>query len=306
MTFLPDELQRLHRVFFPESEPAPEWYQRLASLLERHAVDDTQVIAYLHAMSLRANGMPRATDAVNDAVRAQLGTLTNFGSRVTPVVATTASESWLERTIQFYEDLGVSVVFALDAATSDDARRILSARNATRIEVRAERHEGSFAAAIFDKLPTDWILLLGDDELPTPVLLNFVDKAVEHSTDFVWGFPRAHCRYDSETLQYSRFLPFGPLATADLQWRLFARQPGEKERRSARTDAIILSFDWVVRSFDERLARLAAHTLTVDQAASSLASLYLHEAVPEQWHMFMPLPDDGYSRFASRIHRSRE
>ena len=129
-------------------------------------------------------------------------------------------------------------------------------------------------------------------------LLAFVDKAVRHSTNFVWGFPRVHCRYNvsREELQYSQFLPFGPLANADLQWRLIARHDGPKERRSAQRDAILLSFDWVARSFAERVCGIRDHP--DDRTPSSLTSFYLYETIPDNWHMWSCLQDDRFEKIA--------
>jgi hypothetical protein len=167
---------------------------------------------------------------VTDGARAPLARLKHFGSRVTLVIPTTASGRWLEQVIDFYDDIGVTVVFALDARTSDGTRSLLSVKGAACIDLGRKRRVDSLTADIFSIVSTDWILLVDEDELPKPALLNFVDKAVEHSTEFVWGFPRVHCRYDtcSGELQYSHFLPFGPFANADLQWRLLARQAGPK------------------------------------------------------------------------------
>jgi hypothetical protein len=99
-------------------------------------------------------------------------------------------------------------------------------------------------------------------------------------------------------------LPFGPFATADLQWRLVARGADRRQRRLAGAEAVLLGFDWVVRSFAERLERLRLLQEHTGQAPTWLAPLSLHEAVPENWHMFARLPSEKYEDFARAVRRS--
>ncbi len=299
-----DTLRRLHRIFFPELPPPLEWYERLAALVQEHTVDDADIIAYFHALSLHKKGLSCGNPAVTDGIRARLATLKHFGSRVTLVVPTTASEGWLEHVIDFYNDINVPVAFAVDARTSDESRGLLSAKGAVCIDMGQDQQVDFLTPEIFKLVGTDWILRLDDDELPAPAVLNFVDKAVEHAPEFVWGFPRVHCRYDNQSgeLQYSQFLPFGPFAKADLQWRLMARPGTPTQQRAAGREALLLSFDWVVRSFVERVARLKCRD---GQTIPSLAPLYLQEAIPENWHMFAPLPNQKYKEFARRTDHTR-
>ena len=300
-----ETLQRLHRLFFPES-PAPlEWHERLMVLLQEHGFDVVDVIAYLRRMSLHQKGLSRGNPAVTDGTCASLARLKHFGSRVTLVISATASERWLEHVIEFYEGIDISTVFAVDSATSDGTRSLLATQGVACIDIRSESEFEAFPTGVFNEIGTDWILHVGDNELPTPALLNFVDRAVEHSTKFIWGFARAYCRYDFRNgeLQYSQFLPFGPLARPALQWRLLARDGGAKERRSAPAEALLLNFDWVLRGFTERVQRLARQRAGEAQTAAALSHFDLQEAIPERWHMFSPLPNEIYKEFARKIVR---
>lgn len=305
MSLEAETLRRLHRSFFPESGTPPEWFDRLAILLQENGVDVVDVVSYLRAMLLHEKGLAIENQSLREALRAPLGGWKHFGSSVTLVVPVTKSEAFLGQVLDFYDGVGVCPVLIVDEETSDEARSLLSTRGDAFIDMRGESRGDSLLSDLFARIDTDWILRLGDEELPTPALLNFVDKAVEYSSDFEWGFSRIQCRYDSTSgsLQYSQFLPYGPLAAADRQWRLIARTSSPRERRAAAPDAIILSLDWVVRSFAERIERLRAHE-GQEQTAASLLPFHLHEAVPESWHMFTPLPGEQYVEFARQLYRS--
>jgi hypothetical protein len=297
----PETLRRLCRVFFPEMLPPSQWYVRLAEVFQEYGVDEVDVIGYLHAMFLHRKDLSPGNASVANSMCAPFGTLEHFGREVTLVVQVTKSERWLGRIIQFYKEIGVMPVFTVDGRTSGETRSILAANSVTCIEISGEPRDDSHLA-VFSAIDTDWILRAYDDELPTPALLAFVDRAVKHSTNFVWGFPRVHCRYDAATdeLRYSQFLPFGPLASADLQWRLVSRDDHPKERRSAATDAIFLNFDWVARSFAERVHQLRSQAV----APASLASFGLQEAIPDDWHMWASLRDRRFEDLARAIHRA--
>src|SRR5439155_18048768 len=125
--------------------------------------DGVDVIAYFHAMCLHENGLSRGNPVVTDSLRAPLAKLQHFGSKVTLVIHTTHSERWLEHVIDFYDDIGLEVVFAVDARTSDGTRSLLSAKGATCNNVSGERRGDARAADIFTAIGTDWILRVDDD-----------------------------------------------------------------------------------------------------------------------------------------------
>ena len=307
MHFPPDTLRRLHRIFFPESTPPAEWYEHLSVLQQEHDADDVELIAQFHAVYLHQHGLSNDTSSVTDAVHTSLSRLEHFKSNVTLLIQATDSERWLRHVLDFYDDIGVKVVFSLNERTSGAVRTLLSSKGAVWIDTSGERRVDDLIDHIFAGIRSNWILRIDDTELPTPALLNFADRAVEHSAAFIWGFPRVHCRFDASRseLHYSQFLPFGPFARADLQWRLVPRPGGPKERRAATTDAVLLNFDWIARSFMERVDRLRLGSRDDGQPLTSLAPFYLQEAIPESWHMFSPLHHDRYRDFARRLYQSR-
>jgi hypothetical protein len=304
MIIPPETIQRLSRVFFSESTPSTEWCKRLSALLHEQDRDVADLVGYLHVMDLHQRSLSPERSVVPAAVCAPLATLKHFDSKVTLLIQTTVSERWLAHVVDFYENIGVKPIFELDAGTSDGARAVLAAKKADCFDVGTELRVDSLSDAIFRRCGSDWILRISDDEFPTPALLNFVDSAVEYSTAFTWGFPRVHLRYDADRseLQYSEFLPFGPFAHSDLHWRLVSNAPGPKEQRSV-TNAVLVSYDWIVRSFMERVDRLRRRDDKDGLGSISLAPFYLHETIPASWHMFSSLHDERYEDLARRIHR---
>jgi hypothetical protein len=302
----PEALRRLERTFLPDSSPSPQWHARLSGLFRELGVDGVDVIAYLQSMFLHENGSSRGNAEVAASVRAPLAKWKHFGSSVVPVVRTTSSERWIAHVADFYDQLGIEPVFAVGERTSDGTRDLLSSRGSRVVRVGEHARVDLVAADALAATGADWVLLLNDDELPTPALLHCVDSAVEQSAASVWGFPRVYCRHDasSDALQYSQFLPFGPFANASLQWRLFARHDGPTERRSSRTDAILLSFDWLLRPLAERVDRVAQGEVADGRTVPTLAHFSLPEAIPERWHMFTPLPNETYQELGRRLSRA--
>ena len=132
----------------------------------------------------------------------------------------------------------------------------------------------------------------------------------------LWGFPRVHCRLHaaSQELQYSQFLPLGPLAGRDLQWRLLPKKGIEFEdrlhssgvlstdRRLAPPHAIIFHFDWVLRSHAERVKKIAAYSNQDAKATEALAHICEYELVPEDWHMFTKMRHKPFVDFCKKVH----
>lgn len=313
----PENLAQLQRVLAPASPAPQQWFQEYARIIRVHGIDPFAVFGYLHRMGLHEAGLRVENQELLSSLQGSGRRLRNFGSKVTLVVPTVDSEHFIEHVINFYAGLGVPVLFAVDRRTRDRTRCVIARKGAVAIEAAGDdpRVE-ALIADIVTQVGTEWILRLDDDELPTPAMLEFVDQAVEGPTGFAWGFPRAHLRYEATCgqLQYSQF----PLDDSDRQFRLFALagfEPDQqlhssgfvaKERRAARPDAFLLHFDWVLRSFAERLQKLQAYERQDRARARALSHIKLYESVPESWHMFMPLPDDRYRNMAERLNRLQD
>jgi GT2 family glycosyltransferase len=269
-----------------------QWYEQLSRILKLHEISPFALIAYMHKMALHHAGSPTENRALVRSVEPQMRRPASVGSEVTLVV---------------------------NGRTSDGTRALLARKGAAFIESSDDQPQAeTLIGDIFARTDSEWILQLNDDELPTPWLLDFVDRAVLLGVP-AWGLPRAHFRYDPERreLQYSQFLvPFGDYGDYDRQWRLFARsnvnldQPHHsgivrKEGRAAPSAALIFHFGWVLHSRPERLEKVSAQEEQDRATGQAYSHSQLCETIPESWHMFMPLGDEKYRTFAERLYRSR-
>ena len=75
-----------------------------------------------------------------------------------------------------------------------------------------------------------------------------------------------------------------------------------KEQRVAPANAILFHFDWVLRSYDERIRKITAYAYQNSQAAKAMAHMSIYEMVPEEWHMFAGLTHMPFVGFARSIH----
>jgi hypothetical protein len=300
-----EALYRLCRIFFPEMSVPVHWCARLADVFAACDVDEVDVVAYFQALSVHDASGVSTNRAVHDSLRTSYGPLRQFGTAITLVVQATDSERWLEPMLALYEDIAAAVCFVVDGRTSPGTRRLLLDKDVRCVEI-GDATAGGWSKATLEQVGTEWILVARDDEIPSPALLAFADRAAEYSPKFVWGFPRVHCGYDSvsDELRYSQFLPFGPLAKASLQWRLVARGDGLKERRAAAADAVLFNFDWIARRFAERVGHLRKCAQD-DEAQMTLASFELLEGIPETWHMWTCLREERFEEIARLMHRSR-
>lgn len=299
----PEMLRQLHRIFFPDVPTPFEWYDQLALFLQKQKARELDVVAYFHALYLHGQGLASNNAIVEAGMSAPREALPHFGSMVTLMIHARDSEKWLEQTIQFYERLGVLVVFALDSKTSKPTRDCLVGNGASYIEFDKEDASSSITEHVVNAVTTEWVLWFSDSEVPSPALINFVNKAVKYSTEFMWGFRRIHCRYAARSgeLQYSQFLPFGPFASESCQWRLVAKHFGVRQKRSAPYDAVFLNLDWVTRPLMKRIDWLESSKSPGGQTVSGLSPLLLMETIPESWHMFAPLRSEAYIKYAQAI-----
>ena len=309
-------IRELYRSFFPSSRLPDEWFEWFSRIVNAHGTSLGELLAYFLEMALDARGVSGGYPEVARSLIGSRAPLKNFDSRITVVIPTINSMHWLGHLIDHYRGLDVSVVFAVDARTSDETRKVLAKKKSAYFEVRGEHPRvESLMQNIVSKLKSQWILRLDDDEVPSPALLKFVDKAIEGSTEFTWGFPRVYLRYERalDEVQYSRFLPIGPIGGADRQWRLFSKSgvkladalhtPGfiANCKREAPGDAVMFHFDWVLRSLGERITKVRSYEAQDRTPARALAHLCLYEMVPESWHMFTKLDHRPYVDLASKI-----
>ena len=315
----PEQLCSLYETFLPRRAYPLQWYEEFSRIVRLERATLLELIAYFHKMALHERGIPVKNAALVQSVCLKNPSLTNFGSKVTLVIPTVNSEPFLEHVIDFYLSFDVRVLFAVDRRTCDRTRSLISQKDVDFIEVDGDHPRvGSLLNDIVTQIDTEWILRLEDAELPSPAMLDFVDHAVTLSSPFAWGFPRARFRYSPKSgeLEYSQFLSFNPVGERGRRWRLFRREDfrpddhlhsaglSPKEQQSAPPDAFIFDFNWVLHSLAARMEKMLSYETQNFTMARLSSHFSLYETIPESWHMFMPLRDEKYRRFAERIYRS--
>ncbi|SDB54197.1 hypothetical protein [Bauldia litoralis] len=301
-----ETLRRLCRIVWPEDPVPHAWCAELAQAFAACDVGEVEIVAYLDALSVKHARGAYENPAVHDSLRTPHGPLRHFGSAITLVVEATSCKLWFDTLLASYADIGVPVCFAVGRGTSAETARLIVDRGARYIDIGYAPPD-AWSEAALEEVGTKWVLIARDDEIPSPAMLMFADRAVEYSPNFIWGFPRVHCSYDSasDEVRYSQFLPFGPLAASVLHWRMVARSDGPKERRAAPAETLLFSFDWIVRSFAERIGRLP-NDPQHDGSRMILASFELPEGVPETWHLWTRLPEARLGQIVRLMHRSKQ
>ena len=232
---------------------------------------------------------------------------------MTLVVPTINSASWIGEIFHFYREVGVDPLFAIDTRSSDGTEKC------SPISARAWRRSPLLRAAsiafpaIAASSPTEWLLRLDDDELPSGALLRWLGEVDLDAPVDVYGFPRCQLVLDEkQRLMRSRFISFGPAAEFDRQWRMFRRDravysdqlhsPGLviQSGAGAPDDALILHFDWIIRSYEERLSKFARYRDQSGNAALRARHYGIWEDIPLAWHAFEPVESEKLAAFARR------
>jgi hypothetical protein len=297
------------------------WAAELVDILRGFRLGKVALLEHLLRMHLRRRGISAQRPDGDKAPSVSLveqpayAPTRHFGTKITLVIPTIDSEAWITAVVEFYNEIGIRPFYVVDSRTRDRTCELLSAakQNWMKVAATAPRVE-AMLAAIVSQVNTPWVLRLDDDELPAPALLRWCDEAVDQDGAAVWGFPRLCVRWrpGRPTLDYSTFLTVGTAVDMDRQWRLFkpacvtmrgdVHTPGFESVNNARApaEALILHFDWVLRSCSRRREKAAAY---VAQAGATAPRGYVvYETVPDEWHQFETLDHPRSVAFARRIH----
>ena len=171
----------------------------------------------------------------------------------------------------YFDALGAKVLYVLD---SKKASRLSEVENLVRQSVPTYENPGSYLEFGYDKLvakaPTDWILRIDCDEVPTPEMLSFCNDFIRHGRRGIGMFDRRQLRWHENTLQEMDWADYH-----EVQSRFFNRSrvkfdhtlhtPGIKVpilgRIKAPVLAKILHLDFVFNSHSDRVNKSARYEL---------------------------------------------
>jgi hypothetical protein len=185
----------------------------------------------------------------------------------------------------YFRRFDIPVVYALDSQHTPEARRTLRAldrdfRTFDNDRPFIESGYASFAAAS----PTDWILRLDCDELPTPELIAAGRDFVAGDPHETAGFERCQLTWRDDRFYACTSTRFAP--ANQVQWRLFNRRRATFTPQihtagialdapvTLRGAARIYHLSWIFLSWEDRLRKAARYDSHGQADANRLNQLF--------------------------------
>jgi hypothetical protein len=214
----------------------------------------------------------------------------------------------------YFDRLGIRPRYLLDTQRTSEAENALRVLGHkidffTNDKPFIENGYEQFAAAS----PTDWILRLDCDEVPSLELIEFCRIYIERGSTGVVGFDRHQVIWRNNellTATTERFLP-----AQARQWRLFNRHQVSFDRRihtpgiyidehtSAPPQAAMYHLSWIFLNWNERLEKATRYNL--GQATEINRSWLVPLSEIEWTKLDAPLLRDTFSRWLRREDRKR-
>ena len=236
------------------------------------------------------------------------------------VIITKNSAAWIGEILDAYARYGISAKILLDASSTDETEKVLKRRRADydRIYPEYPRVEAAIRL-IGDYVENPWVFRVDDDEFPSKALLHWINRNLHDVTSDIVGVPRrwlklsrgGHCEYSNHPLlSYHEGI-------MDAQWRLFQPRkvnytteihtPGfvVGDAPVAPNTAYLAHFDWIIRSKQSRLSKIARYDLQTEGAGSFFRDLYVWEDADIAVHRFERLETREFDRLGKRLQRVR-
>jgi glycosyltransferase involved in cell wall biosynthesis len=232
-------------------------------------------------------------------------------SRVSIIIPTINSESYIELILKYYNDLNINVHLLVDSKTSDKTFDVAKRYASPQI---MDNTSGLIADDVMEeiskKIGTDWVLRLDDDELPSKSLLDFVYKIIDYDDIDVVGFRRYQC-----AVATSGIVLFSQEYDSDKQrqWRLYRphkvqfirkiHTPGFRRDRQrsikAPDDAFMIHLDWAIHSYEERLLKIERYERHTPGSSNHWRPYYLYEEKPHRFGRLNAPEFDGLAKAIS-------
>jgi FkbM family methyltransferase len=230
------------------------------------------------------------------------------------VVPVCNAEKWINAICDGYDALRLRPLFIVEARSSDNSLAILLGRNARAFSARGKRpYVESLLSGIIPYLSSSWILRLDDDELPSYAMLHWIADSISHLQGTSVAFPRFWVHGNTHGVwEISDCRAIGGAWGADHQWRLFRpsaviptdaiHTPGfEASGTIAPDEARIYHFDWIVRSYDERLRKIERYEELEKDSGNKFSAYYLPEERDRAIYDFIPLEDNLIETVCERL-----
>lgn len=234
------------------------------------------------------------------------------------IVPTRDSAGWCAAVFGAYQALGVEPMFFYDIRSSDGTLAILHDLGATVIPVepRFDRVE-AILSQVRCHTDAEWVVRFDDDELPSVALVSWLNRSLHSIEEPIVAFSRRDVQFIDGRLCYARledyyFHSVDP-TYLDPQWRAFRPRdvefidaihtPGFNVGTShtAPASAFFVHFDWILRSFEQRRAKLRRYERQSPGAGWGYAHFYLPELHSPGDLRWTPIETIEFDRLARRI-----
>ncbi len=236
------------------------------------------------------------------------------------IVPTRDGAEWIRPIAEAYRALGVRPLYLYDTRSADGTFAVLEDLGADVAPVTptSDRVEGIISVSR-DVVETEWVVRFDDDELPSAALIAWLDRSLARVAEPSLALSRRNAWVLHGELRFSRledhyFHPQDP-TYLDPQWRAF--RPREVDFVDAihtrgftasQSDmapqwAFFVHFDWIVRSFEQRCAKLTRYDRQSPGAGWSFARFYLPELHAAEDLRWTPFETDEFNCLARRLAR---
>jgi hypothetical protein len=236
------------------------------------------------------------------------------------VIPTRDSERWIAIFGEAYRELGVEPLYIYDTRSVDGTLSELTRINAEIVPATPQHNRVEGIVPILGGAANaDWVVRFDDDEFPSVQLIEWLNSSLEGASRRSLAISRRDATFVDGNLKYSRLEDYyfskHDYAFLDPQWRAF--RPAEVQFNGnihapgflvdddawdfVPAYAFFVHFDWMVRSFAERLDKLRGYELQSPGAGWGLAQYYLpelHAAGDCRWTCF---EDNQFDHLAERL-----
>ncbi|MCW2284825.1 glycosyltransferase involved in cell wall biosynthesis [Rhodoblastus acidophilus] len=234
---------------------------------------------------------------------------------VSIVIPTMNSQSYISIIADYYEGLGLNPYWFVDQKSADRTFDVLAARSQ---RVVAMHNDTAIIEAMVEKMsraaPTDWVLRIDDDELPTAQLFAFARAVMQDGRFDALGFVRHQC---GVTADGSLMAHSGHDPNVHRQYRLY-----RKDRVAYRSDVhtpgfhfdglsvahvgaehCLIHLDWAIRSYAERKRKVMNYNQARENAGDAWKAYYLPEDDAAAPNAFVPLEKPEFAPVAQALAR---
>lgn len=210
----------------------------------------------------------------------------------------------LRFSIHYMRRLGISPIYVLDRKRTAEAQAILVDAGLPLVFYDNDKPfiENGYQSLV-SRSPTDWVLRLDCDEVPSPDMLSFCRDLVQQEQDTIVGFERHQLLWQGSGFLTATTERFSP--SNQRQWRLFNRcnvqynqhihTPGihVTTAMSAPANAEVYHLSWVFLTWEDRVAKAARYDAHGQPSGNRNNQLFPLQDV--EWEAFdRPFLRDGY------------